>query len=423
MIPIAKPFLGEEEAAAAYEAVRSGWVTQGPKVKAFEDAFGEYVGSAFAVAVSNCTVALHLSLLAVGVKPGDVVVTVSHSFIATANAIRYCGAEPVFVDIESDTYNMDPRDLERFLFEECEERADGLYYGHAGRLAKGESPLAWITGSKAGQGRPLGRVAAVLAVHQMGRPCDIGSIVSLALRHGIRVVEDAACAIGSAVAGAEKGGKAAWERIGRPHGDVACFSFHPRKVITTGEGGMVTTDNPAYAEKLRLLRQHGMTVPDTVRHAAREVIFEEYAVTGFNYRMTDIQAAIGIVQLTKLDTVVEERRRIAAHYEDLLKDIPFLDMPLLPVGVRSNWQSYPVRLAHDAPFDQREVMSHLLSKDISTRRGIMNAHQEAPYAAQGWNLPKSEEARDRAVLIPFFNGISEEEMERVALTMKDYCRR
>ena len=227
MIPIALPLLAEEEANAAREAVLSGWVSQGPQVAAFERDFAALVGAPYACAVSNCTTALHLALVALDIGPGDEVITASHSFIATANCIRYRGATPVFVDIDPDTYNIDPD-----------------------RVAEA------ITS----------RTRAIIAVHQMGMPCDLAALVALADHHGIALVEDAACAAGSEI---RVNGD--WQRIGRPHGRIACFSFHPRKVITTGEGGMLTTSDPELDRRFKLLRQHGMSVPDTVRHGSPKV--------------------------------------------------------------------------------------------------------------------------------------------------------
>jgi perosamine synthetase len=238
VIPIAMPLLENAEAEAAHQAVLSGWVSQGPQVAAFEREFAATVGAPHACAVSNCTTALHLALLAVGVSPGDEVITASHSFIATANAIRYCSATPVFVDIDPTTYNLDPRCVAEAVTE---------------------------------------RTRAILAIHQMGMPCDLHALMAVANRHDIALVEDAACAAGSQI---RIDGQ--WERIGRPCGQIACFSFHPRKVITTGEGGMLTTSDPECDRKFRLCRQHGMSVPDTVRHGSQQVIFEDYLVIGFN---------------------------------------------------------------------------------------------------------------------------------------------
>lgn len=399
VIPVAKPFLGEEEAAAAREVLLSGWVTQGPKVQEFEQRFAACVGARHACAVSSCTTALHLALLGVGVQPGDVVITVSHSFIATANAVRHCGAEPVFIDIDARTYNMDVAALRKCLAHDCESRNGEIFYRDVARLCAGESPLCHIDPAR----KTLGRVAAILPVHQMGMPCEIEEIVRLARQYNLPVVEDAACAIGSEIS---SDGGSTWDKIGKPHGKVACFSFHPRKILTTGDGGMLTTNNPALDAKFRLWRQHGMSVPDAVRHSANTVIIEEYLTTGYNYRMTDIQAAIGIEQLKKMAAIITQRRSLAARYREYFGNAAGIALPHEPAKVRTNWQSYPVRLPRHLP--QKKVLQALLDQNISLRPGIMNAHQQQPYLPQNWRLPESERARDGAILLPLFHELQPE---------------
>lgn len=411
LVPFAKPFLGEEEVAAVRDTILSGWVTQGPRVKAFEEAFKKHIGVSYACAASSCTTALHMALLAVGVRPGDVVITVSHSFIATANSVRTCGAESVFVDIDPETYNIDPKALERCLNEDCEERNGSLYYKYLDRIALGESPLHFHYGLAGGSSARLGRVAAILSVHQMGIPCDIGQIVAIAKKYRLPIVEDAACAISSEIS--LDGGKT-WDKIGKPHGDIACFSFHPRKLLTTGDGGMLTTNNPDYDAKFRLLRHHGMSVSDAVRHSSSKVVFEEYVTTAFNYRMTDIQAAVGIEQLKRLNSSIERRRRLAGLYAELLSDVPWLKTLKVGHTVRPNWQSYPVQLLQGAPMSQVELMQYLLDNGVVTRRGVMNAHQEPAYSGAVYCLPKSEYVRDNTILLPFFSEMTDEEIKHVS---------
>lgn len=360
MIPITKPCLDEREAEAARRAILSGWITQGPEVAAFEREFAASVNAPYACAVSNCTTALHLALLAAGVGVGDEVITVSHSFVATANSIRYCGAVPVFVDICPDTFNIDADLVE-----------------------------AAITTS----------TRAILCVHQMGMPCDLTRLVAIAEKHGLPLIEDAACAIGSEVLWEGR-----WERIGKPHGDVACFSFHPRKIISTGDGGMITTKHPRWDEKFRLWRQHGMSISDSARHRATQVIFEEYTELGFNYRMTDIQAAIGREQLKRLPEILVRRRELGHEYRKALEDVSSVGLPFEPAWARSNWQSFCVRLATEE--ERTQMMQSLLERGIATRRGIACAHREPCYRTQPWrsagSLYQSEQAQDTGIILPLY---------------------
>lgn len=373
MIPIALPLLGDDEADAAREAVLSGWVSQGPQVAAFERDFAALVGAPYACAVSNCTTALHLALTALDIGPGDEVITASHSFIATANCVRYCGATPVFVDIDPDTYNIDANRVDEAI---------------------------------------TSRTRAIIVVHQMGMPCDLPALKAIADRHRLTLIEDAACAAGSQI---QVNGN--WDRIGKPVGQIACFSFHPRKVITTGEGGMLTTPDAELDRKFRLLRQHGMSVPDTVRHGSAQVIFEDYVAVGFNYRMTDIQAAIGRKQLKKLPDIVVRRRAIAARYSELLGNIEGLILPFEPEWARSNWQSYCVRLPKR--LDQKSVMQRLLDQGIATRRGIMCSHREVPYASMArHDLRQSELAQDHSILLPIYAQMTDEDQNRVAEVLR-----
>lgn len=391
MIPVAKPWMDEAEVSAARRPILSGWVTQGPEVLGFEQEFAQYVGSQHACAVSSCTTALHIALLAIGVKPGDEVITVSHSFIASANSIRYCGATPVFVDIQPETFNVDPNLISRAITE---------------------------------------RTRAILCVHQLGMPCDIASVLEIARRYSLPVIEDAACATGSQILVGDK-----WENVGRPLADIACFSFHPRKVITTGDGGMLTTNHSELDRKFRLLRQHGMSVPDTTRHTSQQVIFESYDVVGYNYRMTDIQAAIGREQLKRLPEILERRREMAVRYMEMLADVPGIKPPFEPAWARSNWQSYCVWIPERC--DQRSVMQSMLRDRVATRRGVMCVHREASYPRGTWScgleeepehseghcsrLACSEQAQEHSIVLPLFHQMTEKDQHRVVASLRKAC--
>jgi len=367
VIPVMRPLLGEEEAAAAAEVVRSGWVAQGPRVAEFEAAFAERVGAEHGVAVSSCTTGLHLMLHVLGLQPGDEVVVPSFSFIATANVVRYSGATPVFADVDPVTGNLSSATVERVLTD---------------------------------------RTRAVLAVHQGGVPAEVAALRDLAGE--IPVLEDAACAAGSTYRGGPAG-------AGAP---MAAWSFHPRKLLTTGEGGMVTTDDAALAVRLRRLREHGMSVSAADRHAAGSVVLESYEETAFNYRMTDLQAAIGLVQLGRLAGMVERRRQLAARYSALLADVPGVRAVADPSWGTTNFQSFWVVLPDEFTGENTDVLRALAAAGISARRGIMAAHLEPAYAGHPHGpLPVTEHLTRRSIILPLHHELTAAEQELVVETL------
>ena len=369
-VPVMIPWLGEEEAQAAADAVRSGWVAQGPRVAEFERAFAERVGAEHGIAVSSCTTALHLALIALDLGPGDEVIVPSLSFIATANAVRYVGAEPVFADVEAATGNL---------------------------------TVATVDAVR------TGRTKAVLVVHQGGVPADVDPLRAACADWDLALVEDAACAIGSTVGGKSVG-----------HGAlIAAWSFHPRKVITTGEGGMITTDDAGWAERLRRLREHGMNASAAQRHASSTPILESYLEVGYNYRMTDIQAAVGLVQLGRLDEIVARRRALAARYDALLQDVPGLTAVRDPEYGQGNFQSYWVLPDREFPLNRDELLAALADAGISARRGIMASHLEPAYRDHpAAALPVTERISRDSLILPLFHTMTEAQQDRVVAVLR-----
>lgn len=346
------------------EVIRSGWITQGPKVAEFESAVADYVGARHAVAVANCTAALHLVLVAGGIGRGDEVICPSLSFIATANSISHAGATPVFVDVEDGTGNLDPSAVEAAI-----------------------SPST----------------KAVMVVHQLGYPADVDAFAQIGRRHGLLVIEDAAPSLGAVYKG-------------RPVGadpSLACFSFHPRKIVTSGEGGVITTGDEDLADRLRLLRNQGMSISDLDRHAMTEVTFETYPEIGFNYRMADILAALGLAQMSVLDECLAKRRTLALRYNEVFAQCPGLRPPVERDGYVHSYQSYMVRVTDESSLSRDALMQALLDDGIATRRGVMASHLEPPYEQAGGSLPNTERVASEGMLLPLFPDMTDEDQRYV----------
>lgn len=369
-INVMQPWFGEEEVAAVADVLRSGWVAQGPRVAAFEEEFAAVQQVPYAVAVSSCTAALQLALVVAGVRPGDEVVVPSFSFIATANAPTYVGATPIFADVDPLTGNLTPATTAAVL---------------------------------------TSRTRAVIAVDQGGVPLDLPALRSVCDPLGITVIEDAACAAGSTAHGRPVGAGA----------EIAAWSFHPRKLLTTGEGGMVTSTRADWADRARRLREHAMSVSAAERHASVLAPPETYTEVGFNFRMTDLQAAVGLVQLGRLPAMVARRRELAAAYAEVVEDLPGLRMVADPAWGTTNFQSCWVEVLEDHPLDREELMAHLAGAGISARRGIMAAHRQPAHAHRAHvPLPVTEGLADRTLILPLFHQMTGSQHARVCEALR-----
>lgn len=372
-IPISLPMMGQEEWEALKDPIFSGWITQGPKVKEFEDLFAKRHNVKHALAVSNCTTALHLSLVALGVKEGDEVIVPAFTWVSTANAVMYCGAKPVFVDIDPVTFNIDPDKLKEVITE---------------------------------------RTKAIIPVHLFGLCADVDKIKEIA--PDLKIVEDGACAAGSALNGNPAGSL----------GDIGCFSFHPRKSVTTGEGGMLTTNDDELADKLNKLRNHGASISEEQRHKGpRPYILPEFDMVGYNYRMTDLQGAVGVVQIQKLDTFIDERSKWAQFYHDQFRDIDWIRTPEYSDRYKHGWQSYVLFIDESkAPKTRNEIMEYLQAEGVSTRPGTHAVHMLGFYSKtfgiKPEDFPGAYAANEYSMSIPLHNKMVEEDYHYVANLIK-----
>lgn len=403
-IPVTKPFFDGAEQAAAAEAITSGWVAQGPRVAEFEKRIAEHEGVAEGVATTSATTALELAMVAQGMRAGMDAIAPSFTFVATENAIVQSGATPVLVDVRQDTFDVDVEALKRLVETQYEKKDGKLCNRETGNILWGFVP-----------------------VHEFGLCCDIDAVNALAEEHGLQVIEDAACALGSMKDGRHQGA----------FGNTSCVSFHPRKSITTGEGGMILTDDPALAKRLRELRTHGSTVSASDREKGKGFLLPEHNEAGFNYRMTDVQAAIGVAQATKLDFIIREKRKRAKLYNDLLaKELPELITPVEPKGYFHTYQSYVCmldykRLGLDSVAAGGAYRNELLQKlediGIATRQGTHAVHLLGYYrnrfGYQPEDYPNAYACDHLSITLPLYVGMSDDDQDYVVQMIRDTMRR
>jgi perosamine synthetase len=385
-IPLSRPDVGELEVQYVTDVLRSGMLSLGPAVPKFESEFASFVGRTHAIAVNSGTSALHLCIRALGIGPGDEVITPSFSFVASTNCILYEGAVPVFLDIEPDTFNLSPEQIYRFLSQRCERNSSG----HCINKDTGR------------------RVKAILPVHVFGRPCDMDAIERLAQDYGLFVIEDACEALGAEYRGRSAG----------TFGDAACFAFYPNKQMTTGEGGMVVTDDDAIAETCRSMRNQGRNeTSDWLDHAR----------LGFNYRLSDIHAALGLAQLERIENLLEKRRSAAASYEEALQGVLGLITPSRVQASRRSWFVYVVQFPSKNGSDIRDgVLRSLRSAGIGCQAYFPAIHRQ-PYMKGRFltpfgNLKETEIASDSCLAIPFFSTIDAAQINAVCDALKQALR-
>lgn len=360
-IQFSRPCFGPQEAEGAAATIASGWVVGGPKLKRLEERFAALCGKKEAVGVSSWTTGGFLVLHSLGFGPGDEVIVPSLTFIASVNVVSQTGAKPVFVDVEPGTWNVDPADVVRKI---------------------------------------TSRTKAIIAIDQLGMPCRIDDLAQIARARDLHLIQDAACSFASCYRGDPVGARC----------DIAIFSLHARKVVTTGEGGMIVTDDPDYAARLRCLRHQGMSASDFQRHGGRPTNFETYSEIGFNFRLTDVQAAIGLAQLDRLPQILEGRHHVAWRYREALAENPHVELPRIEEDAEPNWQSFQIRLAECAPLSRNALMDALFDRGIPTRRGVMASHREPPYHDRGAILPITEDAADRCLQLPMHPGLTDAEI-------------